>query len=78
MLFRAQEDLGIDLAQSYVIGDRYLDVDVAYAAGAKSILVMTGNGRTEHLKHKDLPQQPHFIAENLLDAVESIISGAFG
>ena len=77
MLLRAQEELGIDLAQSYMIGDRYLDVDAAYAAGAKSILVMTGNGRTEYQKYTDLPQQPHFIAENLLQAVESIISGVF-
>jgi D-glycero-D-manno-heptose 1,7-bisphosphate phosphatase len=77
MLLRAQEELGIDLAQSYMVGDRYLDVDAAYAAGAKSILVMTGNGRAEHQKYQDLPQQPHFVAENLLEAVESIISGTF-
>src|SRR5213593_3854331 len=69
MLLRAQEELGIDLSQSYMIGDRYLDVDAAYAVGAKSILVMTGNGRTEQQKYKDLPQQPHFVAENLLEAV---------
>ena len=77
MLLRAQAELGIDLSQSYVIGDRYLDVDLAWIANAKSILVLTGNGRTELQKHKDLPQQPHFIAENLLEAVESIITGAF-
>jgi D-glycero-D-manno-heptose 1,7-bisphosphate phosphatase len=77
MLLRAQQELAIDLSQSYVIGDRYLDVDVAYAVRSKSILVMTGNGRTEYQKHKDLPQQPHFVAENLLEAVESIIAGVF-
>src|SRR5262245_25240538 len=48
MLLRAKDELGIDLAQSYVIGDRYLDVDVAYAAGSRSVLVMTGNGRVEY------------------------------
>jgi D-glycero-D-manno-heptose 1,7-bisphosphate phosphatase len=77
MLLRAQRELGIDLANSYVIGDRYLDVDVAYAGGARSVLVMTGNGRVEHQKYSDLPNQPHFVADNLLTAVESIVSGAF-
>jgi D-glycero-D-manno-heptose 1,7-bisphosphate phosphatase len=77
MLMRARQELGIDLANSYVIGDRYLDVDVAYAAGARSVLVMTGNGRAEHQKYKDRPQQPHFVADNLLTAVESIVAGAF-
>jgi D-glycero-D-manno-heptose 1,7-bisphosphate phosphatase len=75
MLLRARDELDIDLAQSYMIGDRYLDVDVAHAAGVKSILVMTGNGRAEFEKYKDLPLQPHFVAENLLEAVDSIISG---
>jgi hypothetical protein len=36
---------------------------------------MTGNGRAEYEKYKELPNQPDFIAENLLEAVESIISG---
>ena len=77
MLLRAQREMGIDLAQSFMIGDRYLDVDVGYAAGARSVLVMTGNGRAEFEKYKDLPRQPHFVADNLLEAVESIVSGAF-
>jgi len=77
MLLRAQQDLGIDLSESYMIGDKYLDVDVAYAAGARSVLVMTGYGREEYEKHKHLPRQPHFVAENLLEAIESIMSGAF-
>jgi D-glycero-D-manno-heptose 1,7-bisphosphate phosphatase len=75
MLLRAQKDLGIDLSQSFVIGDKFIDVGVGYAAGAKSILVMTGYGREELESHKNLPQQPHFVAENLLEAVEAIVSG---
>jgi D-glycero-D-manno-heptose 1,7-bisphosphate phosphatase len=78
MLIRAHRDLGIDLSQSYMIGDRYLDVDVAQAAGTRSVLVMTGDGRAEFEKYKHAPrQQPDFTAETLLDAVESIVSGGF-
>jgi D-glycero-D-manno-heptose 1,7-bisphosphate phosphatase len=77
MLLRAQQELGIDLANSFMIGDRYLDVDVGHAAGAKTVLVMSGNGRAEYEKYKSLPQQPHFTAETLFEAVESILSGAF-
>jgi D-glycero-D-manno-heptose 1,7-bisphosphate phosphatase len=77
MLLRAQQELGIDLTQSYMIGDKYLDVQVAYAAGARAVLVMTGYGREEFEKFRHLAQQPHFIAENLLEAVESILSGKF-
>jgi D-glycero-D-manno-heptose 1,7-bisphosphate phosphatase len=75
MLLRAQRELDIDLANSYMIGDRYLDVETAHQAGAKSILVLTGDGRTEAAKHRDSPHQPHFIAENVLRAVEAILNG---
>jgi D,D-heptose 1,7-bisphosphate phosphatase len=75
MLLRAQQELKIDLARSYVIGDKYLDIEAAHAAGARSVLVMTGYGREEHEKHKDLPLQPDLVAENLLEAVEKILAG---
>lgn len=77
MLLRAQQDLEIDLTRSYMIGDKYLDVGTAHAAKARSVLVMTGYGRAEYEENKDLPEQPDFVAENLLVAVESILSGAF-
>src|SRR5262245_33388569 len=78
MLIRAQRDLGIDLSQSFMIGDRYLDVDVALAAGTRSVLLMTGNGQTEFEKYRDVPRrQPDFIARNLLNAIESIVAGEF-
>ena len=77
MLLRAQQEIGIDLEKSYMVGDRYIDVETAHAAGTRSVLVMSGDGRAEYEKYKYLPKQPHFIADNLLEAVESIISGVF-
>jgi phosphoglycolate phosphatase-like HAD superfamily hydrolase len=77
MLLQAQRDLGIDLKQSFMIGDKYLDVGVGHAAGARSVLVLTGYGREELEEHKGDPEQPDFVAENLLEAVEAITSGKY-
>jgi len=78
MLHRARKDLNIDLAGSYVIGDKQVDVETAHAVGAKGILVLTGYGREERESHKDAPHQPHLIAENLAEAVDAILAGAVG
>ena len=75
MLLKAKQDLDLDLARSFVIGDKFVDVDLAHAVGAHSVLVLTGYGRGELERHKNRPDQPHVIAENLLDAVESILWG---
>jgi D-glycero-D-manno-heptose 1,7-bisphosphate phosphatase len=45
-LFDARDELGIDLAQSYMIGDKLIDLECGWNAGVKkSILVRTGYGR---------------------------------
>jgi len=76
MLLQAGRDLNIDLASSFMIGDRYIDVETAHAAGAKSVLLRTGDGLTQIEKYGEVSViQPHFIAGNLLDAVEAILSG---
>ena len=75
MLFRAQQELDVDLGQSFVIGDRYIDVQMARAAGAKSVLVLTGDGRKELLEHGGNAVQPDHVAGDLLRAVEAILNG---
>jgi D-glycero-D-manno-heptose 1,7-bisphosphate phosphatase len=75
MLIRAKEELSIDLGQSWVIGDKHLDVETAYAVGAKSVLVLTGYGQDEYEKYKTAELQPTYIAKNLIDAVEAILDG---
>ena len=49
MARRAAEELGIDLSRSVVIGDRWRDLAVARAVGARGIMVKTGYGATEAL-----------------------------
>jgi D-glycero-D-manno-heptose 1,7-bisphosphate phosphatase len=44
-LFDARDEFGIDLAQSYMIGDKPIDLECGWNAGVrKSILVRTGYG----------------------------------
>jgi D-glycero-D-manno-heptose 1,7-bisphosphate phosphatase len=76
MLLQAKQQLSLDLSASYVIGDKQLDVETAYGVGAKSILVLTGYGRGEREKYLAHEHQPHFVAENLMAAVDAILDGA--
>lgn len=75
MLNQAAKDLHIDLSASVVIGDRFRDLAVAQAVGARSVLVLTGYGREELERDAAIwPQQPDHVAENLLDAVRWVLN----
>ena len=79
MLLRAARELDLDLGRSFMIGDRYLDVQAAHAAGVRSVLVCSGDGKDEVAKYAGLAvPQPNFVADNLLHAVEAILSGQVG
>src|SRR5258705_10775532 len=44
-LFDARDEFGIDLAQSYMVGDKLIDLQCGWSAGVrKSLLVRTGYG----------------------------------
>jgi len=74
LILRAAEELDLDLARSYLVGDRYVDVDTAARAAVKGILVLTGYGRGEweYFAKSDRPQ-PVYVARDLLDAAEWIL-----
>jgi D-glycero-D-manno-heptose 1,7-bisphosphate phosphatase len=44
MVLEAARDFDIDLARSYFVGDREIDVDCGHNAGTRSVLVETGYG----------------------------------
>jgi D-glycero-D-manno-heptose 1,7-bisphosphate phosphatase len=67
MLLRAARALGIDLAQSWMVGDRWRDVDCGRAAGCRTIFI--DRGYAEELK-----QPPNFRVKNLLEAAEIILA----
>jgi D-glycero-D-manno-heptose 1,7-bisphosphate phosphatase len=73
MLSAASREHNIDLARSFIIGDKASDIELAANAGVRGALVMTGYGR-ETFAHPDRwPCKPAIIAENLLDAVRQIL-----
>ncbi|HEV8593701.1 MAG TPA: HAD family hydrolase [Pyrinomonadaceae bacterium] len=71
MIEDACQDLDIDLTDSWMVGDKRLDVETGYNAGIKTSLVLTGYGKT----HVDMLERfPDIIAANLLDAAKRIVA----
>lgn len=77
MLDRAVHEHCIDLQRSFVIGDRYGDIQLAHNAHARGILVRTGYGEGELAWHSaEWSAPPDFIADNLTEAVDWILRQA--
>ena len=75
LLLRAARDLNLDLARSYVVGDRFQDVEMARRAGARAVLVLTGYGKGElEFVGPASPVKPDFVAADLPQAVEWILA----
>ena len=75
LLLKASEELGLDLSRSYLVGDRYMDIQTAANAGVQGILVLTGYGLGEYeLFHNSHSAKPMHVAANLIEAAKFIIS----
>jgi len=70
MIEAACVDFAIDLENSWMIGDKKIDIGTGFNARIKTALVKTGYGR-EHAKN--LERQPDIVADNLLDAVKQLL-----
>ena len=74
LITKAAKDFNIDLTQSWMVGDRYSDIELARNAGVKSALVLSGYGRGEwEHQSSEWQRQPDLISENLLGAVRQIV-----
>ena len=73
MLTTAASEHDLDLARSFVVGDRWGDVGAARAAGAKGVLVRTGYGRAAAAAPKP-NLQADWIADDLAGAAAWILS----
>ena len=74
MIERAAREHNLDVRRSFVVGDRYSDIELAFRAGCKSVFVRTGYGLGEETWHvREWPQQPDTIVDNLEQAVDWIL-----
>ena len=71
MVEQAVRDLDIDVERSFVVGDKWLDVELATNAGARGILVRTGYGAGAEESWG--PNQPLAIVDTVLDAAREIL-----
>jgi len=66
MLLAAAKKLNLDLARSWMVGDRWRDVDCGHAAGCRTIFIDYGYA-------EELKQKPDFIARHLGEAADIIL-----
>ena len=71
MLQRAAAAHAIDLAQSFLIGDRWRDVDCAHAAGCRAIFI-------DHGYREALKERPEFTVSNFAEAVRAVLEAIAG
>lgn len=76
LIRQAQERFPIDLASSYVIGDKSADMGLAAGAGARGVLVRTGYGEAELVKHDGRVPGAAHVAADLFGAVTWILAEA--
>jgi D-glycero-D-manno-heptose 1,7-bisphosphate phosphatase len=67
LLFQAANDFKLDLANSYMVGDRQSDILAGVNAGTKTVLVKTANVPVTSA-------EADYTAPNLLDAVKYVVN----
>ena len=70
MLFEAAEIWGIDLLNSYIIGDRKGDIDAGDAAGCRGIFI-------DHEYREEKPRAPAATVQNVLDGARWILQNSY-
>lgn len=74
LIQRAAADFEIDLERSWMVGDRYGDIELARNAGVHAAFVLSGYGRGEWEYQRGSWQiEPELVAEDLLAAAKEIL-----
>jgi D-glycero-D-manno-heptose 1,7-bisphosphate phosphatase len=74
MLECAAREHHLELRGSWVVSDRYADLEMGHRVGCRSILVLTGYGRGEcEWNRARWPRQPEHVVEDLRAAVDRIL-----
>lgn len=74
LLRRAAQDLGLDLSRSFVVGDRWKDVEAGLPDGVRGVLVRTGVGRDQ--AERGAPVPGAVIVDDLAAAAAWILQQA--
>jgi len=67
LLVAAARDLGIDLSRSYMIGDRWKDVEAGKRAGCRTIFV-------DYSYEETMRSEPDYRVRRVADAAEIILN----
>jgi D-sedoheptulose 7-phosphate isomerase len=68
LLFEAQRKRNVDLSRSFVVGDRWRDIDAGHAAGCKTVLIDYG------YRERKPAQPPDATVRSLREAADWILS----
>jgi len=74
MLVTAAWEHDLDLRQSFMVGDKATDIDLAHNAGCKGILLTSGYGEQVLAGSYQHSVQPDYTAGDLTDAVNWILT----
>lgn len=78
LLLKAARELGIDLSESFMIGDKLTDVQAGRAAGTSTVFLRTGFGSRELEGNRDeILRSSDRICENLVEAIQWILEQRF-
>jgi D-glycero-D-manno-heptose 1,7-bisphosphate phosphatase len=66
MILQAAAELGIDLAKSFMVGDRKGDVDAGRAAGCTTVFIDLGYAEAA-------PDAPDYVVRSIAEAADVII-----
>jgi D-glycero-D-manno-heptose 1,7-bisphosphate phosphatase len=69
MILEAASELGIDLARSYMVGDRKGDVDAGRAAGCTTVFIDLGYA-------EPAPDRPDHVVRSIAEAANVILEAA--
>ena len=68
LLLEAAKELNLDLRKSYMVGDRWRDVEAGQKAGCKNFFI-------DYSYREKRPVEPFIIVSSLLQATEIILGG---
>lgn len=75
LFHQARKKYAFDNKGSYMIGDKYTDIEFGKRAGLKTILVLSGNGFTEFRNDRSSWQyNPDYVVKDVLQASYLILS----